>query len=98
MKNFDARWQHLANQSRSAKRPDEQAPFGFAARITARAFARTPGKPSALPVWERLLARFLTGATAALVICAAMEWRYFRDRQPLDPGIENAVAELVWTL
>jgi len=48
--------------------------------------------------WEHILARWLAGAAAILLVCAAVEMPHFRDAQPLQPGIENAVAQLVWSL
>lgn len=100
MKNFDARWQRIADWARDAGRQaeHEQAPLGFSTRVAARALRSTPLIPPAAFEWDRLLTRFLTGASATLVLCAAMEWRHLKDSQPLEPGIENAVAELVWSL
>ena len=96
MKDFDTKWQACAAQARQAVRRDETAPFGFATRVAAQ--ASQPGtRPSEL-AWDRLAARWLAGAVAVLVVCAVVELPHFRDAQPLEPGIENAVAQLVWSL
>lgn len=96
MKNFDRRWKLLARRSRQAGSRDEQAPLGFASRVVAQTFH--PTKPSLDFTWDRLMTRFLLGATGVLALCAALEWQDRRDVQPLDPGIENTVAQLVWKL
>lgn len=96
MKDFDTKWQVCAARARQVERRDEPAPFGFASRVAARAFT-----PVTIPTefaWSRLAARWLAGAVAVLVVCAAVELPHFRNAQPLEPGIENAVAQLVWSL
>ncbi|MBM3847832.1 MAG: hypothetical protein FJ405_16300 [Verrucomicrobia bacterium] len=96
MKNFDTRWKDMANTASKAEPRDEQIPFGFAARVVSRAF---PVRSSSVDVtWDRLLVRFLLGAVAALALCTTIEWQHLHDTHPLDPGIENTVAQLVWTL
>ncbi len=96
MKNFDLRWKRIAARAHNAGPRDEQAPPGFAARVVARTYQTET--PLADFTWDRLIARFLIGAMAVLALCAAFEWRHLRDARPLDPGIENSVAQLVWTL
>jgi anti-sigma-K factor RskA len=96
MNDFDTKWQACATRARQAARRDEQAPFGFATRVVAR--ASQPGTTPAEFAWDRWLARLLAGAVAVLVVCSAVELPHLRDAQPLEPGIENAVAQLVWSL
>ena len=96
MKDFDTKWQACAARARQVSRRDEQPPFGFANRVTARSIQR--GTPSVEFTWDRVLLRMLACAVAVLVLCAAVELPHFRDAQPLEPGIENAVAQLVWSL
>ncbi len=96
MKNFDARWRGLAELARGATARDATAPFGFAGRVAARAFPARVSAPD--HTLERMIPRFLIGVFAALMACAAMEWRHLRDTRPLEPGIENTVAQLVWLL
>lgn len=96
MKTFETKWQTAAAHARQAARREEQAPFGFAQRVAARA---CPTGPAALEfAWTRLLARLLSGAVAVLLVCVAAEWPHLRDSRPLEPGIENAVAQIVWSL
>jgi len=95
MKNFDEKWQACAARARRTEPRDESAPFGFAARVAARA-ASVP--PEAGWFRERLMVRWLGGAVAALAMCAALELPHWRGSPPLEPGIENAVAQLVWAL
>jgi hypothetical protein len=96
MNDFDTKWQAGAARARQTPPRDEQPPFGFVTRVVAQAMP-----PAAAPVdfaWDRVLARLLAGAVAVLLVCAAVELPHFRDPQPLKPGIENAVAQLVWSL
>lgn len=67
-------------------------------RPASRRWQSSPGRPPVEFAWDQLLARLLAGAVAVLVLCAAVELPHFRDAQPLQPGIENAVAQLVWSL
>ena len=96
MKDFETKWQACAARARKAARCDEQSPYGFAIRVVALAV-----RPRSTPVefaWDRRLARWLAGAVAVLVVCSAVELPHLRDAEPLKPGIENAVAQLVWSL
>ena len=95
MNNFDTKWQTCAARARQTIPRDEQPPFGFATRVLAQAMQ--PGAPQEF-AWDYLLSRLLAGAVAILLLCAAVELPHFRNPQPLKPGIENAVAQLVWSL
>lgn len=92
----------MAERARTADPGSEEAPPGFAARVVARAQSRFQADARASAAvdfaWNRLIARFLMGALAALVLCAAAEWRDLRVTQALEPGVENTVAQLVWKL
>ena len=96
MKNFDTRWQACAARARQATPRDEQAPFGFAARVVARGLQQQ--SPAQNAAWERLAMPLLVGAVGLLVICAVLEMPHLRNTQPLDPGVEDTVAQLVWSL
>ena len=96
MKNFDARWQACAARARQATPRDDEEPFGFAARVVARGLHLRKSMPDA--AWESLAMRLLAGAVGLLVICAVLEMPHLRNTQPLDPGVENTVAQLVWSL
>jgi hypothetical protein len=96
MNDFDAKWQTAAAQARQATRREEGTPVGFAVRVLARA-----AQPERVPIelaWDRLMPRLLAGAVAVLLICAALEAPHWRDNRLLEPGIENTVAQLVWSL
>jgi hypothetical protein len=96
MKDFESRWQACAGRAREASPAGEQAPHGFAARVLAR--SRDGQADPGMGGWDRVLVRMLAAAVAVLLACVAFEGRHLRDRQPLDPGIENTVAQLVWRL
>ena len=96
MSDFDARWQECAARARHAPRREDAAPFGFAARVVARAFARQ--EPSQAEVFGLLAFRMLAGAVVLLVVCAVMEASHLRGSRPLETGVEDTVAQLVWSL
>jgi hypothetical protein len=48
--------------------------------------------------WQQLTVRSLCLIGAVLIICAILELPHFRDRKPLEPGIEDTVTQLVWRL
>ncbi len=96
MKNFDEQWQKVAERARQTPRRDEAAPFGFATRVAA--LVRQSQAPGVEMLWVRLTLRSLAGVCVVLLACAALELPHFRDAHPLDPGIENTVAQLIWSL
>ena len=69
---------------------------------SARDLARVQESPSPQVsielVWQRLTFAALGVIAAILVVCAVLEAPHLRDRRPLEPGIENAVAQLVWSI
>jgi hypothetical protein len=96
MTSFDAKWQRCVARARQAAPRDEKAPFGFATRMAARAFA---GHAQSLEsVWQTLALKLLAGALGALVLAAAIEAPHLRDTKPLEPGVADTVAQLVWRL
>ena len=96
MSDFDTRWQECAARARHAPTREDTAPFGFAGRVVARAFAH-PG-PSPEEVFGQLAFRMLAGAVALLILCTVLEAPHLRGSRPLETGLENAVAQLVWSL
>ncbi len=96
MNHFDAKWQRGAARAREAAPRDTTMPHGFTARVLAAAGA--PASPAWEPVWCRLSLGWLAGALAALAICALLELPHLRETPPLDPGVENTVAQLIWRL
>ena len=96
MQNFDKQWQTVAGRARQAPGRDEAAPLGFARRAVALGW-----QPQALgweALWVRLTLRVLAGAVGVLIVCAALELPHLRDARPLEPGLENTVAQIVWVL
>ncbi len=100
MSKFDERWKICANHAGRAPEHDLAAPCGFATRVVARVAAAKGENESARLdlVLQQLTVRLLGLVCAFLVLCAALELPHLGDRKPLDPGIENAVAQLVWNL
>lgn len=96
MNDFDHRWQECAGRARQIHPRDETAPYGFATRAAARGMEALNAKPDG--AWEGLSLRLLTGAVVVLVVCAVLEMPHLRDSNPLEPGVENTVAQLVWSL
>ncbi len=96
MQDFDKHWQTVARRARQAPGRDEGAPLGFARRAVALGWQ--PQAPGLEVLWMRLTLRVLAGAVGVLLICAALELPHFRDARPLDPGLENTVAQIVWAL
>ena len=96
MSDFDTRWQECAARARHAPVRDHTAPFGFAGRVVARAFSRQG--PSQEEVFGQLAFRLLAGAVALLILCAVLEAPHLRGSRPLETGVEDAVARLVWSL
>jgi len=96
MNNFDQQWQHCVARARQSPPRDDVAPFGFATRVLAT------GWPAAEPplerAWERLALGWLACVVAGLAVCAVLEMPHLRDTHPLNPGVENTVAQIVWRL
>ena len=99
MSQFDARWEVCVARGRSESRRDEAAPYGFATRALSAVAARRANEAVSLDlVWHRLTLRSLRWIGAVLLVCAVFELTHWRERRVLDPGIENTVAQLVWSL
>ena len=96
MSDFDTRWQECAARARHAPARDDTAPFGLAGRVVARAFSRQ--EPSQEELLGRLAFRMLGGAVALLILCAVLEAPHLHGSRPLETGVEDAVAQLVWSL
>lgn len=96
MNTFDSKWQRCLKRAREAEARDETAPFGFAARVVAA--GRRSAEPALECVWKRLALGWLACAVAGLAVCAILELPHLRDAHPLNPGVENTVAQLAWRL
>lgn len=96
MNDFDNKWQRCVARARQAPPRDDAAPFGFATRVLAA--GQPPAEPALERVWERLALSGLACVAAGLAVCAALELPHLRDSHPLNPGVENTVAQLLWRL
>ncbi len=96
MNDFDTKWRLCAARARQASCPDPNVPLGFAARVVARGFAAPV--PSWEALWERWAFRVLLGTAALLLICAALEAPYCRERSPLSLEVGNTMAQVIWSL
>lgn len=99
MKTFEDKWKDCVSCARQAPTRAEKAPFGFAGRVLARVAARVPSEAISLElIWQRLALRSLSAIAVCLVACAAFEIPRWRVHRPLETGIENTVAQLIWRL
>jgi hypothetical protein len=98
MNDFDRKWQECAARARQAPARDEPIPLGFTTRVLARAWPSPASVASLEQIWQRLTWRSLAVTGVLLAACAVLELPHLRDHKPLEPGIENAVAQLVWRL
>jgi hypothetical protein len=99
MSQFDARWEVCVQRGRRESVRDEAAPFGFATRVLSALAARRANEAASLDlIWHRLTLRSLRWIGAVLLVCAVFELPHWHERRVLDPGIENTVAQLVWSL
>jgi hypothetical protein len=64
--------------------------------VVAQAFARQ--EPSPADILGLLTYRMLAVAVALLVLCAVLEAPHLRGSRPLETGVEDTVAQLVWSL
>ncbi len=98
MSEFDERWQVCVGRARQAPRRDETAPYGFATRVLAMVPSSPASRVSLEVVWQRLTFGSLGILALFLVVCAVVEIPHLRDRPALEPGIENTIAQVVWSL
>lgn len=98
MNDFDERWRRCAEEAAKAARPNEAAPFGFAARVVAMRGAVAAAEPDLWEVCGRLALQLTALAAAVLLACAAWELPHWADHRPLAPGIEGAVGDILWRL
>lgn len=99
MNDFQKRWRALAGEAAREAPGPAVAPAGFAHRVARLAMRRSGAVGRIDPdLWFRLGARSLAGALAVLVLMMLLELPHWRSRPVLEPGIENTVAQLVWSL
>ena len=99
MNRFEDRWKTCVTRARQTPPPNEAAPFGFATRVLTAASSQRWNEAVALElVWQRLTLRSLSLIGAVLIVCAIVELPHLRDRHLFEPGIEDAVGQIVWNL
>ncbi|MBL9175722.1 MAG: hypothetical protein JNL10_19420 [Verrucomicrobiales bacterium] len=100
MRNFDERWSDLAARARTQEAPpgDESAPTGFASRVVARAAASRREGAGAEDLWLQWARRSLAGMALVGLVLGSLEVRAGRPHDLRPPGVENSVAQVLWTL
>jgi anti-sigma-K factor RskA len=98
MSDFKTNWQRCVARARENPPRDETVPFGFASRVLSQRSETASSAASLEMAWQRLIWRCLIATAALLVICAVIEMPHFKPRPTMQPGIENTVAQLVWSL
>lgn len=99
MNEFENRWQQgVAAVRRAAGEFDDAAPLGFATRVVAQWQAMASAELPLSLLWQRLALRVL-GAMALIFLTLAAYEALFPDKDaPLQPHVENAVADSFWLL
>ncbi|MFO1458579.1 MAG: hypothetical protein U1G08_04155 [Verrucomicrobiota bacterium] len=98
MKNFDERWSDLAARARTTPSTDETPPLGFATRVVARAAASRSNGSTAEDLWLQWARRSVAMVAGVGLILGTMEVRAGRPHDLRPPGVENSVAQVLWTL
>lgn len=98
MNEFDQRWQELTDRARRvpSASDDNTAPAGFATRVLAH--RPTPSGWGTEDLWLRWLRPSLATMAALAVVLTGLEVRASRAPALARPGIENAVAQVLWKL
>jgi len=97
MNEFERRWKMgLEAARRTAPSSSEEAPFGFATRVVAQWSAQP--EPSVLALWQQFAVRVLGAMAVVLVALAAYDALSLGTDAPLQPAVENAVADSFWLL
>jgi hypothetical protein len=97
MNEFERRWQIGARAARAdAPSLSNDAPFGFATRVVAQWLAHP--EPSLIALWQRLSLRVLGVVALIFLGLAAYGALTVNGENPLQPPVENAVADSVWFL
>ena len=97
MNDFEHRWQMGVEAARRAETAQsEEAPLGFATRVIARWQAHP--EPSLALLWQRLALRVLGAMALVLLTLAAYGALSMDSDAPLQPPVENAVADSFWFL
>ena len=98
MKNFDERWSDLTARARATPSADAAAPLGFATRVVARAAASRNSGSAAEDLWLQWARRSVAVVAGVGLVLGTMEVRAGRPHDLRPPGVENSVAQVLWTL
>lgn len=98
MKNFDERWSDLAARARATPSDGAAAPLGFATRVVARAAEFRSNGSAAEDLWLQWARRSVAVVAGVGLILGTMEVRAGRPHDLRPPGVENSVAQVLWTL
>lgn len=102
MRRFDERWRECVRQARTAAEPPGDGPLPSSAALLRRmrqARVRDAAENVEATDWWRWYgARGLAAATLVLAACLLFAFRGPRREPSLRPGVENAVAEVLWSL
>jgi hypothetical protein len=98
MNDFERRWEMGLRAARLAASPVpcEDAPLGFATRVVAQ--WRAHPEPSLTVLWQRFALRVLGVMALILLTLAAYGALSSIGEAPLQPPVENAVADSFWLL
>lgn len=96
MNSFDRRWRRLTAAAREGPARSESLPYGWAARVWARAQTARGGDGSGL--WLRWALRALGAMASLLVVATALDRGLDRPEATLRPPLENVIAGIFWSL
>ena len=97
MSEFDVRWRSIAGAGTGSG--DETRPCLMDSPPGCWGWPEISGNPSVTGIGLAEADMGALGMIAAiLLICAVLEMPHLRDQKPLEPGIENTVAQLVWSI
>jgi hypothetical protein len=100
MKPFDRRWEDCVRVARRATpRPCAEPPLHLAPALRRALRSAEPGpEPEPVDWWRWYGTRGLAVASVLFVACLFFGMRDRRDAPSLRPGVEDAVAEVLWRL
>jgi hypothetical protein len=97
MNEFEHRWQKGVEAARRiGDAPSDEAPLGFATRVVAH--WQSPSEPPLTLLWQRLAWRVLGAMALILLTIAAYDALSIGSDSPVQPPVENAVADSAWLL
>ncbi len=99
MSRFDRRWRECVRRARQASpRPLPEPPADLTRLVRRGSVVSGTDDPELTEWWRWYGSRGLAVATAILVGCVAFVIRDGSEAPSLRPGVEDAVAEVLWRL